>query len=154
MIKSIENAFVLCLLVTFAAGGQLQLHGADLKTAAVSSNAVPNTLSGKIIAIDRATGILTVEVKGKLLQIPARAPVLITKDGKSVLFDEFAAGQNVTITFSETPAGRLEIVSVTILPAENASEPAGNPVNGKGKGPPFTPPGPPPSTPPVVSPFK
>ena len=154
MIKSIENAFLLCVLATITAGGPLQLNAAEIKPAVVSSNAAPNTLSGKIIAIDRTTGLLTVQIKGKLLQINARAPVLITKDGKNVLFDEFAAGQNVTITFSESPAGRLEIVSVTILPAETESEPAGKGGNGKGKGPPFTPPGPPPSTPPVVSPFK
>ncbi|MCS7337148.1 MAG: hypothetical protein NZ739_02785 [Verrucomicrobiae bacterium] len=50
----------------------------------------------------------------------------ITKAGKPATFDEIAVGNMVTGQYRKTPEGRLELISLKIVPAEGAGQGQGS----------------------------
>jgi hypothetical protein len=73
-----------------------------------------------------------VDVKGKLLTVNVTRTLKITRNGKTVGFEELAPGQTVNLGFVELADGRIEVASVSIASNPEGLEAAGANANPKG----------------------
>ncbi len=122
----LKRPLALGLALTALAAVVAPLAAADFHPAAPEKKqAVPTTLTGRIIYVDKGLNAMAVEIKGKILQVNVVPSLRINKDGKLVKFEELAAGQEVTLTFRETVTGRLEVVMVNVEASPEAAEAAG-----------------------------
>ena len=102
----------------------LSLPAADTKFQPDTRKAAPSTLTGRIVFVDKSLHAVAIEVKGKVLQINVVSYVKLAKGGKTVPFEELAAGQEVTVTFREGVQGHLEVVALSIEGSPNQTEAA------------------------------
>jgi hypothetical protein len=134
----------------------LSIAAAEIESPPAGKSAAPRTLTGRIVFVDKTLHSVAIEVKGEILQINMVSHVKIVKGDKPASFDVLAVGQTVTLTFLETPDGKLDVASLSVDPSESPAEAAGRGEQQgreQQQGPPLTPPGPPVSRPPV-SPFR
>ena len=124
MIHSLKQKFLIGL--AFAAVA-LALPAADLKSPTDGKKAGPTTLTGRVVFVDKSLRAVAIEVRGKVLQINVVSQVKLARRGKSVSFEELAAGQEVTVTFREGPLGHLEVVALSIEGSPNQTEAAAKP---------------------------
>lgn len=128
MITSIKKILCLCLLATVAAGVETSLNAAETKatkTPAVPQKPAPVTITGKIVAVNKAAMTVTVDMKGKIGLFKLGPQVKLIKQGKEALIEELVAGQEISLTLREISYGKFEVVSVSVEPAQVASQPAG-----------------------------
>jgi len=139
MIKSIKQAWWLCLVTTAASGVVTNLCAEETKDTkeakapATPEKAVPVTLTGKIVAVNKTAMTVTVDMKGKLGLFKLGPQVKLQKDGKEIVLEDLVAGQEISLTLREISYGKFEVVSVSVEPTDVASEAAGN-SKGKGRG--------------------
>jgi hypothetical protein len=132
-ISFVERHLAFGLILTAIVGFVAPLAAADLKSPAPEKKqTAPTTLTGRIIYVDKGLRAMAVEIKGKILQVNVPPSLRISKDGKTIVFEDLAAGQEVTLTFRETVTGRLEVVSVGVEASPVAAEAAGAPKSSKG----------------------
>jgi len=86
---------------------------------------VPTLLEGKIVAADKASRLLTVEVKGTILKINVTPAVKINRNDKEATFDELAPGQAIHLSFMQLQSGRIEVAALIVEPSSEPLEPAG-----------------------------
>ena len=134
MIHSLKQ---ICLIGLAFAILALALPAADTKSQTDARKAGPSTLTGRVVFVDKSLRAVAIEVKGKVLQINVVSHVRLARGGKSVPFEELAAGQEVTVTFREGLQGHLEVVALSIEGSSNQLEAAGKAVQpAKRNGPP------------------
>ncbi len=102
----------------------LPLPLAHAGSGASSTKGSPATLTGKIIFVDKPLHALAVEVRGKVLQINVLSRVKITRGGKVASLEDLAPGQEVTVVFTETADGRLEVASLSVDGSSTQAEAA------------------------------
>ena len=127
MKKSKKIAFGVSLLVSFLVGMGLAAWSAEPPASSRSrpiSKPLPH-LQGKIVAIDRVSRSVSVDIKGTVLRINVTPEVRILKKGHRTRLEDLAAGQTVSIGFYERPNGRLEVATVQIRPQSAPVQAAG-----------------------------
>jgi len=126
MIHSLKQKFVIGLAFVAVA---LALPAAETKWSSESKKTAPSSLTGRIVFVDKGLRAVAVEVKGRVLQINVVSYVKLARRGKTVPFEELAAGQEVTVTFREGVQGHLEVVALDIEGSPNQTEAAAKPAD-------------------------
>lgn len=123
------NKISLCGLL-FALAMVTSLHGAEIQTPPTSTENATNGHAAKIISIDKAKGIVTLEIKGKIQPFFLNPHVIDTHTHNPVTPDQLISGQFISFVTRPNPGGQLEIVSLVILRHGSGNAGAGGKVDG------------------------
>ncbi len=113
MIISMKKTLLLCLAFAVTFGISLMSYAADPKPTD-SAKPEPAQLEGKIVAVDTAARLVTVEIRGTQIKVNVTPQVRLTKKGKKVKFDQLVSGQPVLLSFVTHPSGRIEVASLSL----------------------------------------
>ncbi len=123
--------WALCLLL---AAGQAEtiLTAAEPSSPASETRSVPIVYLGKVAAVDRNAMTVTVEISGQVYLFKISPSTRLTQLEQSLPVSELLTGQVVRLGIRETAAGTIELVSMDVIPASEASEETGK-AKGKDK---------------------
>ena len=124
----LKNTSILCLVSVTAFATSLR---GDQKAAPSSSTKEqPAGLAAKVLKVDQAKKLLTVEAKGKTITYNLSPDAKITQNGKTMTLADLTNGQQINLITKPTVKGELQIVSLTVGSGVTANgvEPTAAPV--------------------------
>lgn len=150
--KAIQTPVVLSLLLTLAGGTALTAQAADEAPAAPSKTTAPatpaapkkaiqQTLTGKVVSIDRLNRTVTLQVNNLTYVLQITDSTRVSRGGKEQSMADFVVGEEVSVNvmLRELANGRIEVAVLAVdLPEATAAQGKGG--NGGGNGPGFVPP--------------
>lgn len=125
MMTPIRTFLSLGLALAVSAALTAPVGAAETKPATPALKPVPATLEGKLLAVDKTTKVVTIDIKGTILRVNVTPQVKLARKGKPATLEELAPGQTVSLSFVEKADGHLEVASLTVLSSPNQQVPAG-----------------------------
>jgi hypothetical protein len=151
--KAIKTPLVLSLLLTLASGTALTVQAEDeapapAKPAAPATppapkKAIQQTLTGKVVAVDRLNRTVTLQVNNLTYVLQITDSTRVNRSGKEQSMADFVVGEEVSVNvmLRELANGRIEVAVLAVeLPEATAAQGRDKDRNGNGPGffpPPF-----------------
>ncbi len=140
-----KKLMVLSLLAGMAGGTTTALRADDTPTDKVTDKPaikkpMPPTqqkLSGKVVAVDRTSRTVTLQINGQTYVLPISETTKIAQSGKTKSIYDVTVGEDVTVDvmLKETPGGRIEVSVLNVELPETATAQGGIGKGGRGFGP-------------------
>jgi hypothetical protein len=138
--KAIKIPVVLSLLLTLAGGTALTVQAEDEAPAAPAKPAAPatppapkkpiqQTLSGKVVAIDRLNRTVTLQVNNLTYVLQITDSTRVNRSGKEQSMADFVVGEEISVNvmLRELASGRIEVAVLSVeLPEVTAAQGRGN----------------------------
>lgn len=106
MSRILKKILGLCVASTLAWAAVTELSAAASEAA--------GGLSGKVVTVNRAQGILTMDIEGRLFSFRMHPQIVVLERDRNATLETLKAGQRVWLTATPDAGGRFEVTSVSI----------------------------------------
>lgn len=145
----VSKTLVLALLLGMAGAVTVKAQTAEVPPLAAAKQPSLQQLSGKVMAVDKKSRTVTVEVNGKTYVLQLEKTTRIAqapkngKAGKEQGFDDVKVGEDIAVTVAVTEAAdgqvQVTVVRVETLPSEEAGTGGSSAPRSKARGGPALP---------------